>query len=66
MVVEVSGQHGHSSPSERARDAQRRNELQDLGVRVFEYTYHDVIERSEMVHRTLRIRLTTPDRATVA
>lgn len=66
VVVEVSGQKGHSSPSERARDAQRRNELQDLGVRVFEYTYNDVIERSDMVRRTLRIRLTAPDPATVA
>ncbi|CAN5536530.1 hypothetical protein BH24ACT5_BH24ACT5_28690 [soil metagenome] len=28
VVVEVSGRQGPSSPSERARDAQRRNELQ--------------------------------------
>ena len=60
VVVEVSGQKGHSSPSERARDAQRRNELQDLGLRVFEYTFDDVIKRSDMVRRTLLARLTAP------
>jgi very-short-patch-repair endonuclease len=59
VVVEVSGQKGHASPSERARDAQRRNELQDLGLRVFEYTFDDVTKRSDMVRRTLVSRLTT-------
>jgi very-short-patch-repair endonuclease len=58
VVVEVSGQWGHASPAERARDAQRRNELQDLGVRVFEYTFDDVTKRPDMVRRTLRLRLT--------
>jgi very-short-patch-repair endonuclease len=58
VVVEVSGQKGHASPSERARDAQRRNELQDLGLRVFEYTFDDVTKRSDMVRRTLLARLT--------
>jgi very-short-patch-repair endonuclease len=58
VVVEVSGQKGHASPSERARDAQRRNELQDLGLRVFEYTFDDVTQRSDMVRRTLLARLT--------
>jgi len=57
VVVEVSGGKGHSSPSERARDAQRRNELQDLGQRVFEYTWEDVTRRGIMVSRTLRSRL---------
>ncbi len=57
VIVEVSGQTGHASPAERARDAQRRNELQDLGVRVFDYTVDDVTNRSDMVRRTLRIRL---------
>jgi very-short-patch-repair endonuclease len=58
VVVEVSGQKGHASPSERARDAQRRNELQDLGLRVFEYTFDDVTRRRDMVLRTLLARLT--------
>ena len=31
VIVEVSGRRGHSSDAERARDAQRRNELQHLG-----------------------------------
>lgn len=57
IVVEVSGQKGHASPSERARDAQRRNELQDLGFRVFEYTWEDVTRRPSFVRNTLRHRL---------
>jgi very-short-patch-repair endonuclease len=57
VVVEVSGQKGHASPSERARDAQRRNELQDLGLRVVEYTFDDVTKRPDMVRRTLLARL---------
>jgi very-short-patch-repair endonuclease len=56
VVVEVTGRHGHSSPTERARDAQRRNELQDLGRKVFEYTWEDVTTRAPMVTRTLRAR----------
>jgi len=53
IVVEVSGQHGHSSPAERARDAQRRNELQDIGRRVYEYTWNDVTKRESYVRNTL-------------
>lgn len=56
-VVEVSGRKGHSSPGERARDAQRRNELQDAGMAVYEYTWEDVTQRSDMVVDTLRQRL---------
>jgi hypothetical protein len=66
IVIEVSGQKGHASPAERARDAHRRNELQDLGVRVFEYTFDDVTKRSDMVRRTLLTRLTTSDPLTAA
>jgi very-short-patch-repair endonuclease len=57
VVVEVSGNLGHSSPSERARDAQRRNELQDLGLRVYEFTWEDVTKRSVFVIATLRTLL---------
>ena len=53
----MSGRKGHSSPAERARDAQRRNELQDAGQRVYEYTWEDVTERSGYVARTLTARL---------
>ena len=57
VVVEVSGRLGHSSPAERARDAQRRNELQDVGRKVYEYTYDDVMRRSRHVEETLLTRL---------
>ncbi len=57
VVVEVSGQHGHASPTERARDAQRRNELQELGRLVYEYTYADVMHQPQMVAHTMRRRL---------
>jgi hypothetical protein len=57
VVIEVSGRQGHSSPSERAHDAQRRNELQDVGRKVYEYTWADVNERPEYVRGTLTSRL---------
>ena len=57
VVVEVSGQRGHSSPGERARDAQRRNELQDLGRKVYEYTFEDITVRPAWVASTLHARL---------
>ena len=57
VVVEVSGRLGHSSPAERAHDAQRRNELQDIGRRVYEYTWEDVTERAGFVRRTMIERL---------
>ena len=58
IVVEVTGRRGHSSPSEHAHDAQRRNELQDMGVRVFEYTWEDVTRRATYVTESMRDRLT--------
>jgi hypothetical protein len=57
IVVEVSGRKGHASDAERARDAQRRNELQDVGRKVYEYTYHQVTREPEYVIRTMRERL---------
>jgi very-short-patch-repair endonuclease len=62
IVVEVTGRRGHSSPTERARDAQRRNELQDMGVRVFEYTWEDVTRRAPYVTESMRDRLALADR----
>jgi very-short-patch-repair endonuclease len=66
VVVEVSGQKGHASPAERARDAQRRNELQDLGMRVYEYTFDDVTKRPDRVRRSLTARLAATDPRTAA
>ena len=57
VVVEVSGSKGHSSPSERAKDAQRRNELQDIGLKVYEYTYEHVMQQRTWVIETLKERI---------
>ncbi|MFV0306244.1 MAG: DUF559 domain-containing protein [Desertimonas sp.] len=54
VVVEVSGRLGHASDAERARDAQRRNELQDLGRLVYEFTRTEVVDRPAQVVATLR------------
>lgn len=57
IVVEVSGRLGHSTPAERARDAQRRNELTDLGLRVYEFTWAQVTERPSEVIAAMCERL---------
>jgi len=62
LVVEVTGRKGHVSDAERARDAQRRNELQDLGYRVVEYTSTDVRDRPDYVVDSLRARLSPRSR----
>jgi very-short-patch-repair endonuclease len=64
LVVEVSGRLGHSNPADRGRDAQRRNELQDLDYAVYEYTWGDVSLRPVYVTDTLAERLArrTPSR----
>lgn len=54
VVVEVSGRLGHSTRADRAKDAQRRNELQDLGYRVYEYTWDDVTRRPAYVRASIR------------
>ncbi len=66
VVVEVSGRRGHSSPAERARDAQRRNELHDVGRRVFEYTWEDVTRRPAYVVQTMITRLSSAPSADVS
>jgi hypothetical protein len=57
IVIEVSGKLGHSSPTERARDAQRRNELQDMGLLVYEFTWEDITRRPSWVLGRMRQRL---------
>ena len=56
-VVEVTGRLGHTSDLDRQRDARRRNELTHMGVKVFEYTYNDVMHDPEYVVSSLRERL---------
>jgi len=57
LVVEVTGRLGHVSDVERARDAQRRNELQDLGFTVIEYTSTQIWEHTGWVRTDLSRRL---------
>jgi very-short-patch-repair endonuclease len=59
VVVEVSGALGHSTRTDRDRDAQRRNELTDLGFRVFVYTWTHVTKQRSWVISTMRRRLAT-------
>lgn len=57
LVVEVSGRKGHAYDTDRDRDAQRRNELQDLGLTVKEFTYGQVFKRPEYVVDQMRSTL---------
>jgi very-short-patch-repair endonuclease len=56
-----TGRHGQMGLGRRlercARDAQRRNELQKLGLRVYEFTWEDVTRRPAWVLRETRRRL---------
>lgn len=60
VIVEVSGQQGHSTAAERSRDAARRNELQLAGYQVLEFTFSHVVNDPAMVvfklEEALRIR----------
>ena len=57
VIVEVSGRRGHASDAERAKDARRRNELQELGFVVLEFTNRDVRDKPSYVIATLRRHL---------
>lgn len=57
LIVEVTGRLGHTSDADRTRDAQRRNELQDLGFTVIEYTASMVFGDPASVATDLRRRL---------
>lgn len=59
VVVEVSGRLGHVSDADRARDAQRRNELQAAGRHVIEFTRTQVEDRPIYVLDILRAALTS-------
>lgn len=49
VVVEVSGRVGHTSDSDRRKDARRRNELQHRGFVVIEFTTADVMADPDYV-----------------
>ena len=53
VIVEVSGRLGHSSDSDRRKDARRRNHLQQAGQIVLEFTTADVIETPDHVLQVL-------------
>ncbi len=56
VVVEVSGRRGHSSDSDRRRDARRRNRVQETSS-VVEFTTADVIDDPAYVLATVRRHL---------
>ena len=62
IVIEVNGRCGHASDAERERDGQRRGELTDLGLLVYEYTWNEITKDPYGVARTLRERLAAHDR----
>lgn len=53
IVVEVSGRLGHTSDTDRRKDARRRNHLQQAGHIVLEFTTVDVVETPDRVVRDL-------------
>jgi len=57
LVVEVSGRLGHSSDSDRRKDARRRNELVHRGLTVVEFVTSDVLDDPEYVLATVRAAL---------
>lgn len=62
LVVEVSGGRGHSSAADRARDAERRNGLQQLGRMVLEFTYEMIISDEARVLATVAAALASRGR----
>lgn len=49
IVIEVTGSEAHASQTQRASDARRRNELQQAGYLVLEFTYLQVVHESAWV-----------------
>ena len=48
VIVEVGGQRGYLSTTERQRQERRRNELQLLGKVIYFFTTEDVVSRSRL------------------
>jgi hypothetical protein len=57
VVVEVGGQRGYLTRTERQRQERRRSELQLLGRIVYFFTYEDVTDDPTYVVATLRSAL---------
>ncbi|MGE3590603.1 MAG: DUF559 domain-containing protein [Ilumatobacteraceae bacterium] len=57
LIVEVSGRLGHISDRDRQRDARRRNQLQETGHVVIEFTTADVLDEQAYVIDTVRSNL---------
>jgi very-short-patch-repair endonuclease len=62
IVIEVSGRLGHISDADRQRDARRRNELQQAGLLVLEFTTADVLDDAPYVVDTVRDALRSRSR----
>lgn len=54
IVIEVSGRVGHASDRDRLKDARRRNELQQMGFVVLEFTTAFVMDDPTSVVETLQ------------
>ncbi|HNJ97970.1 MAG TPA: DUF559 domain-containing protein [Ilumatobacteraceae bacterium] len=63
VIVEVSGRLGHSSDSDRRKDARRRNALQSDGYEVIEFTTADVLDDPGYIIDLLRSRVLVPRRS---
>ena len=60
VVVEVSGRVGHASDADRRKDARRRNQLQQAGFVVLEFTTGLVMDEPQYVVETIRTSLRLP------
>jgi very-short-patch-repair endonuclease len=60
IVVEVDGQIAHARPHQRQRDAQRRRELDHLGLRVLTFVHADVFDRPTDVVRDVVRAFSSP------
>jgi very-short-patch-repair endonuclease len=60
VVAEVMGHRFHCTALDLQRDAQRRNELQAMGLEVLEFTARDIVREPGRVVTTLRHHLKSP------
>ena len=61
VVVELLGYTFHRSPLQMQSDAERMNQMLLDGLRPYQFTYIDVVERPEHVVSTVRAALATPE-----